>query len=279
MSNFESRVQEPWTTYGNDLIQEETVFKTPSQKLCYMYFVSYARAKAIFPSMESIAVAICCKKRNAIEVVKQLEEMGFLEVSRKAGKANHYILHGYLEVVQKMHQSDEKESGAKNAPVQKSHQSGAKITPEVVQKMHPKTKTKNKTEKENSISLVADKILAESNSMDLVLKAEFPDAPFEALKEKLFDDAEIGKVVINSEKQYFQLFRYRLKKWREWDEESKLDSANKKKVYRSNKKPIRTELLPDWYYKEIEPEPEIEPKEDLEAKKREIAEMLKMIDD
>jgi hypothetical protein len=54
-----------------------------------------------------------------------------------------------------------------------------------------------------------------------------------------------------------------------------------KKVKKANFRPnrsTRTELLPDWFDKP-EPEPEIEPKEDLEAKKREIAEMLKMIDD
>ncbi|MEH7074790.1 replication initiation and membrane attachment family protein [Neobacillus drentensis] len=43
------------------------------------------------------------------------------------------------------------------------------------------------------------------------------------------------------------------------------------------KKPIRTEMLPDWFDKEKQPKKEKSP--DLEAKKREIDEMLKALDD
>jgi len=51
-----------------------------------------------------------------------------------------------------------------------------------------------------------------------------------------------------------------------------------KKTGRSvNKKPIRTEMLPDWFDKEKQPKKEKGP--DLEAKKREIEQMLKALDD
>jgi replication initiation and membrane attachment protein len=54
-------------------------------------------------------------------------------------------------------------------------------------------------------------------------------------------------------------------------------AENKKAGKGSNKKPIRKELLPDWFDKEKQKKTEKSP--DLEAKKREIEEMLKALDE
>ena len=80
---------------------------------------------------------------------------------------------------------------------------------------------------------------------------------------------------VKTVKEAIDLGREEHSKYLTWLEEKKT-----KKI--PNKKPIRTELLPDWFDKKTKKEPEKSPKEkdpDFEAKKREIEEMLKAIDD
>jgi len=80
---------------------------------------------------------------------------------------------------------------------------------------------------------------------------------------------------IKTVKEAMELARNEHSKYLSWSEEKRTGKTYKKK-------PIRTELLPDWFDKELNQAAVKTPKEenpDLEAKKREIEEMLKAIDD
>jgi replication initiation and membrane attachment protein len=80
---------------------------------------------------------------------------------------------------------------------------------------------------------------------------------------------------VKTVKEAMELARSEHSKYLSWNEEKKTRKS-------SNKKPIRTELLPDWFDKETNKATEEQPKEkspDIEARKREIEEMLKAIDD
>jgi hypothetical protein len=110
--------------------------------------------------------------------------------------------------------------------------------------------------------------LTEIESTDKILKGIFKEIPFDEIKAQVLADIEIGDLTVTNANQYKGIMTSRIN-----DHLKKVKKAN----FRPNRS-ARTELLPDWFDKP-KPEPEIEPKEDLEAKKREIAEMLKMIDD
>jgi hypothetical protein len=252
MSNFESRVNQPWTTYDNRLIQEETVFKNASQKLCYLYLVSYANAKKIFPSMDTIANAICTSKRNAIRIIEQLEEMNFIEVVRSSGKANNYILNDYFEVIA---------TSDKMSPVTKCHGSSDKMSPVPVTKCHPITTNKKElTKKKNSSSS------ENRNQIDLELKEKYSDKPFEEIKINLLNDSN---AITKTDNQYKKMLEYRLKNWMPKKEQPKKPRS---------KKPIRKELLPEWYENETKPklkeEPNLTP-EEVKKKKEELEQRLK----
>jgi hypothetical protein len=249
MNNFTSRVNQPWTTYDNRLIQGETIFKNSSQKLCYLYLVSYSNASKIFPSIDTIADAICCKRRATIMVIQQLEELGLTEVIRTPGKSNQYILNDYFEV--------EQQTSAKNAPVQKMHQSSAKNAPLPVQKMHPITKT-IKLKTKNKISSSSDT----RNPIDSVLKNKYPNANFDEVKEQLLQDGQNGSITIETDKQYKSSLEYRLKHYK---------PTTVVKTSR-NRRSIRTEVIPAYFDREnnITMDPE-----EVEAKQASIAEKLK----
>lgn len=234
MTNFESRVKEPWTTYDNKLVQGETLFKNSNQKLAYMFLYSYARAKKIFPSIDSIAIAICASRRTAINVIEELEKMTFIVVKREAGKSNNYILNDYFEIAEKLtsaksapvQKSDSEEeekqderTRAESAPVQNLHDTSANSALLPVQNLHPITKTtKKKNEKEKLVSTTTKKTsrdLVNSSSseiltIDKTFQDLYKDAPLEEIKAKLFEDAENRKVKMKTEAQYFALMAKRI---------------------------------------------------------------------
>ena len=277
MSNFKVSFQDPWTTYDNRLIQEETIFKNSTQKLCYMYLLSYARAKKIFPSMDSIAKAICCKKRNTMDIISQLERMGFIEIKKQQGKSNEYTIHNYFEVVeamtsaknapvQNLHQSEspinlsDESTGAKNAPVQNLHQTSAKfapVEPKPVQNLHPITSTiKSKSKISNKLtssSLVAFEIL------DVKLKNKYPNHPFEEIKAKMLEEAENGKCTVATAKQYSSLLEYRLKNY--------IEPKRSESAQIRTKAPIRTEHLPEDFDKPYEPAEKPHDEDEIERKR------------
>jgi hypothetical protein len=272
MSNFKLDFTEPWTTYDNKLIQEETVFKNPYQKLGYLFLYSYARAEKIFPSMEKIAAAICSKKRHAINTIKELEKMGFIVVERNSGKSNEYTLKNYFEVaavltsannapVQDMHQSEspiespkkmenisDEKTGAQYAPVQDVHHTGAyyaPVEPKLVHNMHPITSSL-KTKKKNSISSsLASPNLAGMELIDKNLKKQFPNAPFDSIKAEMMEQAEKGEVEINTGKQYTGLLKFRLENYKEPRQAGTAQIRTKQ--------PIRTEYIPEHMKSEFEP--------------------------
>jgi hypothetical protein len=247
-NNFTSNVKQPWTTYDNRLIQEKTVFKKATQKLCYMFLCSYANAKSIFPSMDSIADACCISPRNAMRIIEELEQLGFIEVTRKQGLSNKYVLNDYFEVAEKITRD-------KMSLVTKCHGGSDKMSPLPVTKCHPKTKTKTKNEKENSSSSAYDKI-------DNDLKEKYPNAPFDIVKQNLLNDST---ATINTINQYSKLLEYRLKNYKE---------PKPKKP--TTKKSIRKEMIPDFMNEEKKEEKKEESpqmtREEFELEKAKIKE-------
>jgi replication initiation and membrane attachment protein len=80
---------------------------------------------------------------------------------------------------------------------------------------------------------------------------------------------------VKTVKAAMELAKTEHKKYLEW---AKGDNDNKKRT--SKKKPIRTELLPDWFNGEENNQPakpKQEPDQDFEAKKREIEERIKKL--
>lgn len=231
MNNFESKVkQPPFTLYDNKLVQGETIFKNANQKLAYMYLTSYANANKIFPSIDSIATAICASRRTAINVIDELEEITLIEVKRTAGKSNNYILNDYFETTEKLtsansapvqktyseeEEKQDERTGANSAPVQDLHYTSANSALLPVQNLHPITKT-TKITKENKKLVSSSR--SELNSIDSTLLKTFTGISvntFESLKAKLFKDAEEGKVKMKSVDQYFALMAKRLEFYQE----------------------------------------------------------------
>lgn len=234
MSNFESRVKHPFTTYDNKLIQKRGIFKSPYQKLAYMFLDSYSNANKIFPSMDSIAEAIVASRRTAITVIEELEKMTLIEVKRESGKSNNYILNDYFEIaekltsanlapVQKSHsetgETQDERTRAGDAPVQEMHYTSAGDALLPVQEMHPITKTtKNKKEKEKLVSTTTKKtsnelVISSSHeilTIDKTFQDLYKDVPLEEIKAKLFEDAENRKVKMKTEAQYFALMAKRI---------------------------------------------------------------------
>lgn len=294
MSNFKLDFKEPWTTYDNKLIQEETVFTNPYQKLGYLFLYSYARAEKIFPSMEKIAAAICSKKRHAINTIKELEKMGFIIVERNSGKSNNYTLKNYFEVastltsakpapVQDMHQSEspkespkemenisDERTGAQYAPVQDMHHTGAyyaPVEPKPVHNMHPITSLL-KTKKKNSISTrLASPNLAGQELIDRNLKKKYPNTPFEQIRDEMLEQAENGEVQISTGKQYTGLLEFRLKNY--------VEPKQAGTAQIRTKQPLRTEYIPEGFDKPYEADLTPEKEDELERKKMKVALSLK----
>lgn len=234
-NNFVSRVATPpYTMYDNQLIQKETIFKSANQKLCYMYLVSYANCSRIFPSMESIATAICATTRTAMTVIQQLEEIGLIEVIRTSGKSNQYILNDYFEV--------ELATRENFSPVKNFHETSEKISLVPVKKFHTKT---------NNLKLKNKNKISSRDSINNSLKDKYSKAPFDEVKEQMLGDETL---VITTDKQYKSMLEYRLKNW-------KPTQPKKKKV-------IRSEIVPDWLTDKVEEpkRPEINPEEFEEQK-------------
>lgn len=269
---FESRLkQPPYSQYHNDLIQKETVFKNASQKLAYLYLHSYANAKKIFPSMKSIAIAICSSERNAMRVIEQLEELKFIEVSREAGKSNNYILNDYFEVVTNCHQSESPDprqnvTSDKLSPVTESHPTSDKLSPvepKPVTICHPKTSSLKTI---NKISLVPS--LETINGIVNLLKSLWPNAPIDKIVAEMIEEAESedSKIEVKTPKQFKGLLNSRVERWNA--------TRTTKPAQFKPKAPIRTEHTPEWF---VEAENYYaEPKEDDSVKKALIGIKLKL---
>lgn len=267
---FESRLkQPPYSQYHNDLIQKETVFKNASQKLAYLYLHSYANAKKIFPSMKSIAIAICSSERNAMRIIEQLEEMKFIEVSREAGKSNNYILNDYFEVVTNCHPSESPDprqnvTSDKLSPVTECHPTSDKMSPvepKPVTNCHPKTSSLKTI---NKISLVPS--LESINSAKLFCKSLYPNAPIDKIAAEMIEEAKSGEIEVKHPNQFKALLNHRLEKWSS-------TRATKPAQFKP-KGPVRTEAIPEWFQEPSEYY--AEPKEDDSVKKMLIGIKLKL---
>jgi len=283
MSNFKLNFIEPYTTYKNELIQEETVFENPYQKLCYLYLYSYGKCEKIFPSMEKIAAAIICKKKHATKIIKQLEDLGFIEVERHSGKSNNYALNDYFAVAEKIknevvsdkhqYKSPDRcpvDTSVQQTPVSSEHQTGVQQTPvepKPVSTGHSKTRLE-KTINKNSISLARLNLNFETDSTDTLLKGIFTELPYDEIKAQLLEDADKGEVVLKTAKQYKALLQYRLD-----------DYIRTKQVYKAKiqtKQPIRKELLPEWFDDESEPNTGVKQANEIsDEEKAELEELLK----
>lgn len=66
--------------------------------------------------------------------------------------------------------------------------------------------------------------------IDSALRAKYPNSPFDTIKQELIKDESVIIITLN---QYKGLLEYRLKHY--------------KPRQAKQRKPIRTELLPDWF--------------------------------
>lgn len=237
-----NQTKQSFTTFTNDIIQGETIFKNANQKLTYMYLYSFANCSKIFPSISSIATAVCCTTRTAMKLIQELEDLGLIRVQRTQGKSNVYILCDYHEV------ASEKISPVKNVP-----ETSEKISPEPVKNIHSKN-TNLKSITKNKIS--------SRECIDNELKALYPDT-FEQVKEEILKDSTL---IINTDKQYRSMLLYRLK-----------NSKGMVKEKPKQRRAARSEVLPTWFEEyqreqqryEVEQQP-VKPI-DIEELRREIS--------
>jgi hypothetical protein len=136
------------------------------------------------------------------------------------------------------------------------------------------TKTKsfktNSFKKEKELVSLVSSNLPMQKLIDETLKNQYPNAPFEEIKELLLSDEN---AVVTTIKQYQAMLDYRLKSYK-----------SHKQPTRGHFKPkrlVRTEVLPDWFETSHEATEEAENKinEEIEAKKRAIEEKLKAFRD
>lgn len=113
------------------------------------------------------------------------------------------------------------------------------------------------------VSLVSTTTSSDNlDEIDNELKAMFPDKPFERVKQDVLLDADNGALIIETPEQYRGMLKYRLEHFKE-------------KTPRKGK-PIRTEILPDWFEEEKQKRQNI-PKEEaksLDEQRKEIDEIL-----
>ncbi|MEE6132024.1 helix-turn-helix domain-containing protein [Priestia sp. GS2] len=100
MENFINNTRQPFTVITNELLQEETIFDSATQKLCYLYLYSLKNCSSIFPSHETIAKAVCCSTSTVKRILKELQKLKLLEIKSRPGHTSIYMLNDYTEVVQ-----------------------------------------------------------------------------------------------------------------------------------------------------------------------------------
>lgn len=230
------------------------------EKMTYMVLRSYANGQddTAFPSYSTIAKKGSMGRKKAIECVKKLEELGLVVKETrqlyKNGKventSNLYTIHRPAEIKKASKKGQDKteilglhhlvhEQFGGSIPqtppsVSETPPSISQTPPSVPQTPELKNlkeldKTKNKTSSSSSAS---------RNSIDNELKEKYPSAPFEEVKEQLLND---DTAVITTDKQYKSMLEYRLKNWKP------STAATPKPKQPIQKKPIRTEYLPDWF--------------------------------
>lgn len=102
-------------------------------------------------------------------------------------------------------------------------------------------------------------------TVDEGLKAKYPNAPFEFVKENLMND---DSAIIITPKQYRALLEYRLKNYR--------PKSSFRKPTRTNYNTI--EKLPDWYNNEhAHRQQQQKSREEIERAQREIENQLKQL--
>lgn len=204
-----------YTNYSNTLVQKKgkSVFKKPAIKLLYMYLSSLKNCDKIYPSIESIAEAVCVTPRTAMSLVQEAEELDLIEVKRVQGESNQYTV------------KDVTDEEIDTTPVKE-------LQEEPVKKVHPITKKdlKNKTLK-NNISLTSESVI------DSLVK-DFPNVPVQEIANELESDIS---VIIKTVNQFKGLLTYRVKNYR---------PMQNKPVQKASRKVTRTDnALVDNYEK------------------------------
>lgn len=87
------------------------------------------------------------------------------------------------------------------------------------------------------LNKLVNKISSSRDSINNELKNKYCNVPFEVVKEELLNDPT---ATINTIKQYKSMLEYRLKNWKH----------KPTKLTKYYKKPIRSEMLPDWFDEE-----------------------------
>jgi hypothetical protein len=204
-----------YTNINNSLLQGKTVFKSPAQKLTYLFLTSFSNCEKVFPSISKIAEGTCQSERTAMRVVKELEELGFITVERKTGKPNLYTLVSYEQVVT----PDKMTPVTEPAPEPVTE---CQLTP--VTDCHPKTTNLLKTKNKSNISITRESVINE-------LMNEYPQVPVQEIASQIESDSSLDVKTIN---QFKGLLTYRVKN-------------HKPAAKQSNKKIIRTEIIPEHF--------------------------------
>jgi len=228
LENFINKTSQPFTVITNDILQSKTIFKTSNQKLCYFYLYSLNNCTTVFPSQEKIAEAICCSVSSVKRTLRELQELGLLEVKSRPGFTSIYILNDYHGVVQN-ELGLEKENQinpvlnevGQNELAQNELGGQVKLNQGLGQNELVKLKDKNKITKNKISSSSTYEIIEEE------LRKKYPNAKIEEIKNQILLDTTL---VIKTEKQYRSMLEYRLSNYKP-----------------TKKKYKREEVVPEWF--------------------------------
>lgn len=167
------------TVINNSLLHDKSLFNKPSQKLTYIYLTSFVNCEKVFPSIDTIAGATCQSERNAMRVIKELEELGAIRVERSKGKANVYTLVSYEELTNCQQ------------PVTECHTISSSLV-----NINNNINTTNKLTNE----LVINELIE-----------QYPDVPVQEIASELESDSSVD---IRTVKQFKGLLTYRVKNYK-----------------------------------------------------------------
>ena len=234
MENFINKTSQPFTVITNDILQSKTIFKNSNQKLCYFYLYSLNNCTAVFPSQEKIAEAICCSVSSVKRTLRELQELGLLEVKSRPGFTSIYILNDYHGVVQNELGLEKEEQinpvlneVGQNELAQNELGRQVKVNQGLGQNELVKLKDKNKITKNKISSSTYENIEEE-------LRKKYPNANFEEIKKQILSDETL---IIKTEKQYRSILEYRLSNYKP-----------------TKKKYKREEVVPEWFKKDSVPD-------------------------
>jgi hypothetical protein len=226
---FMSKIQSEFkpVVFPVDILNDENLDIYEQSVMIVLYSYTNAHKAQAFPSTKTICKQAKIGKTKCFEVLNSLEEKGYMvRENRPAYTKNKKIVKD-SNMYTLIHKPVEKVVRNTDQGGSSPHEHGSPH--ELGGSSQDGQGVVRHTDSNISISSFSISSIS-SSSIDSKLKEEFPNTPFEEIKEALLKDK---KVIIETEKQYEAMLRYRLGKW-------------KPKATRKSK-PIRKEVLPDWF--------------------------------